>query len=152
MWPQRPRRFAAAIAVYYGWVAYPWGLGVDFGPYLVGGHQGGLAFVGGGGKPKVSLLAKPLELELLKVVFPQISVQKSTYLFCWKKTSTHKFVGKIPLPLWFWEKQNHGCIPAEFFVFQMKEIMVMSAGKTMLETRQNFLIPNSRCTHLSGTC
>ena len=39
--------------------------GVDFGPYLVDGWWG-VAFMGGGGvppKPKVSLLAKPLELQ-----------------------------------------------------------------------------------------
>ena len=42
-------------------VAYPWG--VDFGPNLVDGWQGGWHPGGGSAKPKFSLLAKPLELQ-----------------------------------------------------------------------------------------
>ncbi len=45
-----------------GGVVYPWG-GVDFGPYLVEGWQGGGIYGGGSAKPKVLLLAKPLELQ-----------------------------------------------------------------------------------------
>ncbi len=123
MWPQRPRRFAAAIAVHYGWVAYPWGLGVDFGPYLVRGHQGGLAFVGGGGKPKVSLLAKPLELELfiffkgnqvrktplvVKTILPPLCPRLFFPRYLFKNPRTCS-VGKKHPPINLLEKYHYRC-------------------------------------------
>ncbi len=75
IWPQRSRYFAADIvALRGGWrimgvahfmgVAYPWG--IDFGPFLVDG-QLGCGIHGGGGKPKVSLLAKPLEIQKVRL-------------------------------------------------------------------------------------
>ncbi len=93
IWSQRPMYFAATIAIHHsaargvalsmggwcfswrrvvlfmggwhflwgGWY-FSWG-GVDFGPYLVEGQQGGVASMGGSAKPKVLLLATPLELQ-----------------------------------------------------------------------------------------
>ncbi len=87
IWPQRPMYFAATIAIHHSaargvaltmgggtfhrGVAYPWGGGFDFGPYLVEGWQGGGIHGGGGSaKPKVLLLAKPLELQYYLAPFP----------------------------------------------------------------------------------
>ncbi len=44
-----------------GW-CFPWGV-FHFGPYLVDGRQGVASMGGGSAKPKVLLLAKPLELQ-----------------------------------------------------------------------------------------
>ena len=51
----------------HGEVAYPWG-GVDFGPHLVDGQQG-VTSMAGGNKAKVSLLAKPLQLQYYLTLF-----------------------------------------------------------------------------------
>ena len=48
------------LLAHHGGEAYPWGE-FDFGPYLVDGQQGGGIHGGGSAKPKVLLLAKPLD-------------------------------------------------------------------------------------------